>query len=108
MTLDEYQTEAAKTAIYPPEHAIVYPALGLGGEAGEIQNKVKKILRDSGGEASDEVRENLKKELGDVLWYVAILARDLGLSLGEIADANIAKLLDRQSRGVLGGSGDSR
>lgn len=108
MTLDEYQVAAESTAIYPPEDEIIYPTLGLGGEAGEIQNKVKKVLRDDGGVFSNAVRDDLKKELGDVLWYVAILARDAGSSLEEIAQLNIAKLRDRQSRGVLGGSGDAR
>lgn len=108
MTLDEYQAEAIKTAIYPESARVIYPALGLAGEAGEVANKVKKIIRDHGGIVSDTAREELKGELCDSLWYIADLAHDLDLSLSEIAEANLTKLRDRQARGVLGGSGDNR
>jgi NTP pyrophosphatase (non-canonical NTP hydrolase) len=104
---DDYQAQAITTAIYPDQHKIIYPALGLG-EAGEVQNKVKKIYRDCGGQWSAENRIAVAKELGDLLWYVAVLARDLDVSLGYIASENLAKLKSRQERNVLGGSGDSR
>jgi NTP pyrophosphatase (non-canonical NTP hydrolase) len=103
MTLDEYQEAAEQFAIYPPEHRIVYPALGLAGEAGEAVEHVKKSLRD--GVLN---RDSLIRELGDVLWYVAALARDIDCSLSEIAAGNIDKLTSRASRGVIGGSGDNR
>jgi NTP pyrophosphatase (non-canonical NTP hydrolase) len=103
MTFDDYQSAARKTAIYPEQHKVVYPALGLTGEAGEVAEKVKKWIRD-GVLDPDAV----KKELGDVLWYLAALAGDLNLSLSDVAEANVRKLESRQARGVLGGSGDNR
>ena len=106
MNLNKYQEEAVKTAIYPQQ--IVYPALGLAGEAGECCEKVKKALRDNDGVFDDERREELKKEVGDVLWYLANLANDLGYSLEEVAQVNLDKLKSRQDRGVLKGSVDNR
>ncbi|MEY4370920.1 MAG: hypothetical protein RIQ48_636 [Pseudomonadota bacterium] len=106
MNINTYQEEAAKTAIYKDK--LIYPTLGLAGEAGEMANKVKKILRDNAGELSDEVRKDLIKELGDVMWYCAALATDLGTSLGEICFVNIEKLKSRQERNQIGGSGDNR
>ena len=106
MKLDEFQMKAEDTAIYPNEYSIVYPALGLAGEAGEVADKVKKILRD--GEPHLFYKDDIAKELGDVLWYVAILARDLGYSLEEIAQTNLDKLEDRKNRNMLKGSGDDR
>lgn len=109
MDFNDYQIKAKTTAIYPLEYAIVYPTLGLCGESGEVAEKIKKWLRDGGGSVLPEEKlELLKKELGDVLWYLANLADDLGLSLQEIAELNIAKLVDRKNRGVLQGSGDNR
>lgn len=105
--MDDYQEQAITTAIYPEQYKIIYPALGLG-EAGEVQNKIKKIYRDCGGQWSAENRIKVAEELGDLLWYVAVLARDLDVSLGYIASKNLEKLASRQERGVLGGSGDSR
>ncbi|MGC8905508.1 nucleoside triphosphate pyrophosphohydrolase family protein [Thermus sp.] len=108
MSFEEYQKEAQKTALYPEAHRLVYPALGLAGEAGELANKVKKVLRDHGGQLSEEAREAILAELGDVLWYAAQVATDLGASLEAVAQANLEKLRSRKERGRLGGSGDNR
>lgn len=108
MTLEEYQINAQKTALYPEAYRLLYPTLGLVGEAGELANKVKKVLRDHEGHLTPEVREALVLELGDVLWYVAQVATDLGVSLEEVAQRNLAKLQSRMVRGQLGGSGDKR
>ena len=108
MTFEEYQKEAQKTALYPEAYRLVYPALGLAGEAGELANKGKKALRDHGGRLSEEAREAILAELGDVLWYVAQVATDLGESLEAVAQANLAKLRSRKERGRLGGDGDDR
>lgn len=106
---DEYQKAALGTAIYPTiGNNIVYPTLGLVGESGEIAEKVKKLFRDSNGVITEDFIQQMKKESGDVLWYLAALAFELGISLSEVAAHNIAKLRDRQRRNVLGGSGDNR
>jgi NTP pyrophosphatase (non-canonical NTP hydrolase) len=106
--LSEYQRLSRRTAEYPREAWLTYPALGLAGEAGEVAEHAKKTIRDDAGAISDERREAMGKELGDVLWYVAQLASELGLNLDEIAEGNLEKLLSRQRRGVLSGSGDDR
>lgn len=106
MNINTYQQEAAKTAIYKDK--LIYPTLGLAGEAGEIANKVKKILRDNSGELEENVRQDLICELGDVLWYIAALATDLNAELSEVANKNIEKLNSRKNRGTIGGSGDNR
>ena len=106
MTFEEYQIEARTTVIYPEGYEIVYPVLGLCGEAGEVAEKVKRMIRDD--VVSEKVKEEVQKELGDVLWYLANTATDLGLSLEKIAAANLAKLKDRQLRDKLHGSGDDR
>ena len=109
MRFSEYQRLSRETAVYPQlGDNLVYPALGLCGEAGETAEKVKKAIRDDGGVLNDERRAALAAELGDVLWYVAQLATEAGLDLDEIADDNLAKLLSRRDRGVLQGSGDAR
>ncbi len=108
MTLNEYQSKALETAIYPQETAIVYPTLGLTGEAGEVSDKVKKVIRDNGSEFTDDKKREIAKEIGDVLWYCATLSRDLGFTLEEIAQINYEKLHSRQVRGQLHGSGDNR
>lgn len=109
MNFSDYQQLARSVALYPRvESNLYYPALGLGGEAGEVLNKIKKVMRDHADIVSDEMREDLKNELGDVLWYVAALASELGLNLDDIAQANVNKLLSRKERGVLHGSGDDR
>lgn len=110
MDLSEYQRLSRRTAQYPREASawLAYPALGLAGEAGEVAEHAKKTIRDDGGQVSEERRTAMSKELGDVLWYVAQLASELGLDLDEIAQANLDKLLSRQQRGVLSGDGDDR
>jgi NTP pyrophosphatase (non-canonical NTP hydrolase) len=105
----EYQERSRATAVYPDAGSnIVYPALGLCGEAGETAEKVKKAIRDDGGTLTEERRAAIAAELGDVLWYAAQLATEAGLELDEIAEANLEKLLSRQRRAVLHGSGDDR
>ena len=108
MKFDDYQAQAISLAIYPQAYRITYPALGLAGETGEVCEKIKKLHRDDGSVLTEERRELLKKELGDVLWYLSALAHDLGLSLADIAQHNLDKLFSRHERGVLGGSGDTR
>ena len=108
MTLNEYQQKALETAVYPQQYKIIYPALGMNGEAGEVADKVKKIIRDNNGEMSKEKAVELAKEAGDVLWYIATLAHDIGFTLEEIGQMNYEKLHSRQQRGMLGGSGDNR
>tara|TARA_R110002167_G_scaffold3083_1_gene14892 strand:- start:174 stop:551 length:378 start_codon:yes stop_codon:yes gene_type:complete len=103
-----YQRSSARTAIYPEEHRILYPALGLAGEAGEVANKVKKLIRDGPDGRPDDWREQISSEIGDVLWYCAALATDLNLTLGMIAAQNEKKLSARKQAGTLGGSGDTR
>ena len=108
MELSEYQRLSRRTAEYPREAWLAYPALGLAGEAGEVAEHAKKAIRDDGASVTDERRAAMSKELGDVLWYVAQLASELGLDLDDIAEANLEKLRSRQQRGVLSGSGDER
>ena len=108
MTLNEYQQKALETAVYPQEFKIIYPSLGLTGEAGECSDKVKKVIRDNGGQFTEEKRLELAKEIGDVLWYCATFANDIGFDLETIGQMNNDKLHSRQERGVLGGSGDNR
>tara|TARA_A100001234_G_C12492544_1_gene328373 strand:+ start:199 stop:633 length:435 start_codon:yes stop_codon:yes gene_type:complete len=105
--LDMYQKSAKATAIYPRDYSIVYPAIGLAGEAGEVANKVKKLIRDN-PDMTDDIKEKIGDEIGDVLWYCAVLADDLGQSLSEIANRNLLKLANRQKLGKLHGSGDKR
>ena len=109
--LNEYQRQAAKTALYPGrdgDTVAPYPALGLAGEAGEVCEQIKKAIRDDEGRVSEERRRKLQKELGDVMWYLAALASELGMDLETIAQANLDKLADRQRRGVIQGEGDDR
>jgi NTP pyrophosphatase (non-canonical NTP hydrolase) len=109
MLLNEYQEAALDTAVYPDQGAnFAYPALGLAGEAGEVADKLKKVIRDNGGVLTDPVRDAVAKELGDVLWYVSVLAHEMDYSLEEIAQTNLDKLASRQERGVIAGSGDNR
>lgn len=131
MKLNDYQTAAIGTAFYPGQGTpmgLIYCSLKMTGEAGEFSEKVGKAIRDDGfaaatavildgggrvgidwgAEMTDERREALAKELGDILWYVAATAQELGLTLAEVAGMNLSKLADRQARGVLQGSGDER
>ena len=103
MRMKEYQNSAATTAIYKAEHSVIYPALGLAAEAGEVANKVKKILRDGSFD-----RDGISDEIGDCLWYIAALCRDLNVDLSDIARNNLKKLKDRQERGTIKGNGDKR
>lgn len=108
MNFNEYQEQACKTAVYGAGSNIVYPALGLGNEAGEVLGKIKKVLRDQDGIYTPDNVKDIGKEIGDVLWYIAALCRDLGISLDDVAEINLAKLRDRQARNVIQGSGDDR
>ena len=110
-TLSGYQRAAQTTAIYPGKGTflgLVYTSLKLNGEAGEVAEKVGKIMRDKESILTEDDKTLLVKELGDVLWYVSAAANELGFSLNEVARRNIAKLQDRQARGTLSGSGDLR
>ena len=106
MNFNEYQKLARSTAIYPEEYKVVYPALGLCGEAGEVAEKVKKTIR--GDSSLDEVSGNIAGELGDVLWYLAILADDLGVELEDVAKWNVDKLQRRMKSNKIKGDGDNR
>lgn len=108
-TFAQYDAFVRGMKAYPEKYAIIYPALGLCGEAGEIAEKIKKWLRgDKGEQLAEEQRGDLLKELGDPLWYIASLAADLGYTLQDVVDANEQKLTSRKERGVLKGSGDDR
>ena len=99
MNFEEYQSEASKTALYPRRMSnLEYPTLGLAGEAGEVANIVKKIQRDHGGVITGETRGKLLDELGDVLWYISACADELGLTLAEVAEYNVDKLMKRHGR----------
>jgi NTP pyrophosphatase (non-canonical NTP hydrolase) len=108
LTLATYAEQAATTAVYPEDRGLEYVTLGLLGEAGEIANKVKKVIRDSDGMLTDERREALLDEVGDVLWYWAMLVRELGGEPGTVAAANLKKLASRAERGRIQGDGDRR
>ena len=109
MHLNDYQLESRSTARYPDAgNNLIYPTLGLTGEAGEVADKVKKLIRDRGGVVDQQFKEDVALELGDVLWYVAQLATELGLSLEQVASANLSKLRSRSQRGTLQGEGDHR
>lgn len=103
LNFKSYQDMAAETAVYKHEHQVIYPALGLAAEAGEVANKVKKILRDGKFD-----RNAIADEVGDCLWYIAALCRDLNVDMKELAKNNLRKLHDRKARGVIQGSGDNR
>ena len=106
--LDMYQQVAKQTAIYPREQAIIYPTLGLTGEAGEVANKVKKIIRDGTIENHEGLIQEISSEIGDCLWYISVLADDIGVKLSDIANSNLEKLENRKKKGTIHGSGDDR
>lgn len=110
MNMNFYQGEARASAIYPRAQAVVYPTLGLTGEAGEVAEKIKKVIRDDAGVEGMDVAKKMEiaKEIGDVLWYCANLAYDLGFTLDRVAEMNLDKLRDRKARSVINGSGDNR
>ena len=106
--LDMYQQVAKQTAIYPREQAIIYPTLGLTGEAGEVANKVKKIIRDGTNKNNENLVQEISAEIGDCLWYISVLADDIGVKLSDIANRNLEKLANRKEKGTIHGSGDDR
>lgn len=109
MTFEDYQKESRRTVRYPDAgHNFIYPTLGLSGEAGEVAEKIKKVIRDKNGVIDPETRNAIAKELGDVLWYVSQLATELGIGLEDVARGNIEKLFSRLERGTLHGDGDER
>ncbi len=111
MEFDEYQKVARTTAIYPrtsSETSLIYVTLGLAGEAGEIAEKMKKVIRDHGGKIDAETTSLLKDEIGDLIWYASQFALELGLSFDDIAQRNLEKLASRRERGIISGSGDRR
>ncbi len=110
MTFDEYQAKALTTAITNPDPLMdkTIWAMGIAGEAGEVLEKWKKIVAYKDGQISDDDRMEIKKELGDVVWYVALLAHSLGLSLDDVMQLNVDKLASRKARGVQKGEGDNR
>lgn len=112
MTLNEYQEAAMSTAQFPEHAKLLYPALKLAGEAGEVAEKVGKLIRDKGWKPGEPIAEEdrlaLGQELQDCAWYIAALAQGLGFTLQEVADMGLAKLKSRAERGVIGGSGDNR
>lgn len=106
--MNDYQAHAKSTAIYPKEIGLFYAALGLTGEAGEVADVIKKLYRDDNGSLTPERKQTLMKEIGDVLWYTATLATELGLDLETIAQANVGKLASRKQRNALNGDGNDR
>ena len=108
MEFKEYQEQALSTAVYNRRWSIIYPALKLSGEAGEVSEKVGKVLRDEQGIFLDEKRLEIAKELGDVLWYIATIADSIGATLEEVAQTNYDKLKSRKERGKIEGNGDER
>lgn len=108
MRMNEYQDFAESTAIYDPERGLTYTALGVAGEAGEVADLVKKSIRDDNNTVSEERKDKLVLELGDVMWYVANMARELGVELETVAQLNVRKLRKRQEEDKLKGDGDYR
>ena len=109
MEFKDYQELIGDFSIYPNKGSnYIYPVLGLTEEAGEVAGKIKKILRDDNGVISEEKKQEIKKELGDVLWYLTAECNELGLSLEEVVEENIKKMFGRRERGTLHGSGDNR
>jgi len=109
-SFNDYQQQALTTAVHHdnPEMDKSIFAMGIAGEAGEVIEKWKKIVAYRGGIVTDEDKQELSKELGDVLWYIAVFAHELGLNLDDIVDQNLAKLASRKERNVIKGQGDNR
>jgi len=108
MELNEYQKQALSTAVYPLDSEIIYPALGLCGEAGEVAEKIKKVLRDGGSFTNPKTVVAIAKELGDVLFYIAAIADNLGLTMDDVGNINLEKLRMRRKANTLKGNGDDR
>ena len=111
MTLNEYQNNALETAVFQGRGdftGLMYCGLGLTGEAGEVTDNLKKAWRDDDGDITPMRKDAIKAELGDVLWYIAVMAADLGITLEEVGRYNRDKLRSRQKRGVINGEGDNR
>jgi NTP pyrophosphatase (non-canonical NTP hydrolase) len=109
MTFEKYQKLAKKTAVYPKiSKGFIYPLLGLAGETGEVFEKIKKVFRDKKGKIDKDYLQMIELEIGDILWYVANLCSELGLSLDEVAQKNIKKVFDRKKRNKIKGFGDTR
>tara|TARA_Y100001970_G_C14131207_1_gene801806 strand:+ start:866 stop:1195 length:330 start_codon:yes stop_codon:yes gene_type:complete len=109
MDFKTYQKKARETAQYPNlGQNNIYPTLGLMGEAGEVAEKVKKVLRDKNGIFDEQSKIALKKELGDVLWYLSNLCTEFNFNLDDVAIQNLEKLKSRAARGRISGSGDNR
>ena len=115
MNFNEYQKLAKKTDFHSPKkekevfgNLLAYPTFGITGEAGELADKIKKVFRDDGGKLFPKVKHDLVLELGDILWYIAKMAGALGVSLDDVAKLNLKKIMSRQKRGVIKGSGDHR
>ncbi len=106
---DKYQKKCKQTAVYPKVgKSFVYPLLGLVGETGEVSEKIKKLFRDDKGKLTHERKEEIKKELGDVLWYMAQLSTELGIKFSSVVKGNLDKLSSRKKRGAIHGDGDNR
>ncbi len=110
MNFKEYQKQVKKTAVYKGVGGLkyVYPLMGLCGETGEVAEKFKKVFRDNNGRINKEIKEDIVKELGDVLWYITELGSVIGVDLETIAKKNVEKLLSRLKRNKIKGSGDNR
>ena len=109
MDFNEYQKKAATPSAYPKlEGPFMFPLVGMGGELGEIFEKVKKLFRDQGGNITQEFKDDIKKEIGDVLWYLTMFAQEFDITLEEVAQANLDKCIDRKKRNVVRGDGDNR
>ena len=109
MTAEFYEMKAGQTAIFPKYKALEYLALGLTSEAGEVAGKVKKLIRDGEDMEGFELKKiAIASEIGDVLWYCAMMAKEVGVPLNDIMKENLKKLHGRKERGTLQGSGDDR
>ena len=109
ITPDLYENLAGQTAIFPEDKALEYLALGMTSEAGEVAGKVKKLIRDGEDVEGFEMKKlAIASEIGDVLWYCAMMAKEIGVPLNDTMKENLKKLHGRKERGTLQGSGDDR